>query len=354
MANAINKSKKVTVAMSGGVDSSITAYLLQSKGFEVTGATMRLFAKDSHIKKARMIAKKLGIKHRVVDIRDEFKKLVMQYFSREYLNGRTPNPCLQCNRLIKFGMLMDVTAQRGSYFATGHYARIVFNKNKGFFELKRALDLKKDQSYVLHMLEQKKMSKILLPLGELTKEGVRRISLELNLGIEKSEESQDICFIPDRDYAGFIARNVAPKTDVEGDIVNNSGEKLATHKGLIHYTIGQRKGLGIAYCEPLYVLGFNVKKNLLIAGTEKELYAGSMKVKNVSFCDSSYRKKQFNAQVKIRYHHQPAQAVIRHIKGRTWEVSFKERQKAITPGQGAVFYMQDKVLGGGTIERILK
>ncbi len=348
------KKKKVVVAMSGGVDSSMSAYFLKEAGYEVLGVTMQLFGTSAHIKRAQDIACKLSIEHEVIKLEDVFKKKVIDYFCKEYICGGTPNPCLRCNKFIKFGKFMNIAAKKSEFFATGHYARVVYNPQIKSFELRKGLDTKKDQSYVLFALAQKQLSRLLLPMGDRTKEEVRAIAKKLALPIEDSDESQDICFIPDKDYPKFISAYSESFSPKEGDIITSEGVFMARHKGTIFYTIGQRKGLGIAYQEPLYVIGIDSMRNRVIVGRESQLYADTFEIKNVSFTDPRFEMREFMAFVKIRYHHLESEAVVRNISKSRWQVEFKEKQKAITPGQGAVFYDNGMVLGGGIISRVVK
>jgi len=344
------KKKTVLVAMSGGVDSSLAAYFLLKKGFDVEGITMQLSAGQDNLKKARNIAKILKIKHRAVDVDKEFTRKVISYFCREYINGNTPNPCLCCNKSIKFGLLMDKMKNRFEYFATGHYARIGYDKSRDIYSIRKARDNSKDQSYVLYMLNQKQLSRLLLPLGKLTKQQVRQKARQLKLPVNVRDESQDICFIKGENYADFISRISSSFEIKPGDIVNSRGKIIGAHKGTIFYTIGQRKGLGIAHKVPFFVTGFDIEKNRVIVGEEKELYAVSFKVKDVVFAHPAFRRNKFQAWVKIRYHHKPARAGIEAEGEDIFRIRFLKPQKAITPGQGAVFYIRNTVLGGGIID----
>lgn len=347
------RTKRVVVAMSGGVDSAMAAYYLRNSGHEVSGVTLRVCENSGHIDRARAIAELLDIPLKVVDVRGQFSEKVIDFFCAEYLAGRTPNPCLRCNRFIKFGMLMDSVCANGDYFATGHYAKVSYDSRRRVFELRRGVDQRKDQSYVLYMLNQRRLRRLLLPLGEYTKDEICRQAGKLRLPVKESDESQDICFIPNGDYAGFIMNRMPQCGGVPGPVRGDGITLNATHKGAIYYTIGQRKGLGIAYTQPLFVTKIDIKKNTVFAGPEERLYAKKFDVRQVSFTHPCLRKKEFISQVKIRYHHAPAEALVRYIRPGTWRVNFRQAQKAITPGQAAVFYHQDMVIGGGIIAKVV-
>ncbi|MFH1459079.1 MAG: tRNA 2-thiouridine(34) synthase MnmA [Candidatus Omnitrophota bacterium] len=348
------KLKKAIVAMSGGIDSSFCVHFLQKAGYQVSGLTMRLSNDSETITRAKKMAEVLGIKHQIVDIRDVFKKAIMDYFAYEYTQARTPNPCLRCNKFIKFGILMQIAKKAKSFFATGHYARVLRDREKNIYELRKGIDAKKDQSYVLYALKQDHLSRLLLPLGDFTKEQVYREIKKLKLPLRPGKESQDICFIPDRDYAGFIKKHIPNYVPHAGNIVTPEGEVLGRHKGIIHYTIGQRKGLGIAHNEPLFVCGFDVKKNQVVVTTNKNLGASTFLVREVSFMHRKYLRDDFIVRVKIRYHHIPQTARVKRIGSKIVQVKFKNLQRAITPGQGAVFYKNDLVLGGGVIAQVIR
>lgn len=345
--------KRVIVAMSGGVDSSVAVYLLQKAGYEVSGITMQLSSESEHVKIAQEIAQKLKIEHSILDIRKEFKQKIIDYFAQEYFIGHTPNPCLACNHLIKFGILMDIALKKDAYFSTGHYAKIFYDQQKDLYLISKAKDAKKDQSYVLYMLDQSKLKRMLLPLGDMTKNQIKRIAQKLDLGIEQDQESQDICFIPDHDYARYIKNHFSGFEPKAGNILNSQGKIIGSHKGIIFYTIGQRKGLGIAHTEPLFVTRINPVDNTVTVGTEAELYNKGCVLKYAYFSHPDFKRFDFKARVKIRYHHKPATAKITHLAENSYQLKFLKPQKSITPGQGAVFYDRDKVIGGGIIEQII-
>jgi len=256
--------KKVVVAMSGGVDSSVTAALLKEEGYDVIGATMQLYPEDERSKEAKKIANKLKIPHCTFDFQETFEKRVIADFCKEYQEGKTPNPCIRCNKYIKFGVFLKKAKELGAdYIASGHYARIEYNKEKGRWLIKRSADKRKDQSYLLYTLNQRQSRQTLMPLGNFKKEEVRRKARSLCLPVADREESQEICFIPDNDYGKFVQKHF-PDSAKPGPILNNKGEVVGEHKGIIFYTIGQRKGIGIASKKPLYVTAIN-------AGTGKDL-----------------------------------------------------------------------------------
>lgn len=347
---------KVLVGMSGGVDSSLTAALLLKRGFEVIGATMLLEDGNFHersccsskeVEDAAAVAEKLGIKFHVVDLREDFRKSVMNHFVAEYLNGRTPNPCVRCNREIKFGKLFDFATSIGADFlATGHYARIVFED--GRFKLKKAVDVKKDQSYVLYNLTAEKLAKIILPLGEFSKAETRRLAAEMNLPVAHKPDSQEICFVPNDDYKNFL-KDFAPNADAlqAGDIVDTDGKILGKHSGVANYTIGQRKGLGIAALQPLYVTRPDVGKRQVVVDTGDKLFS-----KALTACDVHWIYKPTftkTLQAKIRYGSKTFECTVAEEKNFLL-VKFKEPVRAITPGQSIVFYDDEEVLGGAIIE----
>ena len=353
--------KKVLVAMSGGVDSSVAAALLKKKGFEVIGLTMCFGLSDSKTKRpiccsteaiqnARRLAHRLGIRHYVLNFSRSLEEKVIKEFCREYLKGRTPNPCVRCNQYIKFDELFKKARALGcSYLATGHYSRIV-NSDKEYL-LKKAKDSKKDQSYFLYRIKKDQLKHLLFPLGGLKKQKVRSIARDLGFINAHRPGSQEVCFIPDDDYKQFIASRFTAKIR-EGDIVDQQGNVLGRHKGIAFYTIGQRKGLRIARGHPLYITKIDAKKNRVIVGKNKDLLKRDFIVKDTHFLSKPFNKKVVLG-VKIRYNHKQARAEIRPLDRRRCKVKFFNSQRAITPGQSAVFYDRDLVLGGGIIDRIL-
>ena len=351
----MSNKKKVAVAMSGGVDSSLTAALLIQQGFEVFGVTMWLETEEfnersccssAEIRDAKIVAAQLGIKHYVADFREIFKSEIENYFVAEYLKGRTPNPCVECNKKIKFGKLLDFATELGADFlATGHYARIIFED--GRFKLKKAVDLKKDQSYVLYNLTPEKLSKIILPLGNFSKTKTRELAENLKLISAHKKDSQEICFVPNDDYKSFIeVRTDSSDALTEGEIVNTAGKILGRHNGVANYTIGQRKGLGIAAENPLYVVKLDVAKRRVIVGSNAETFSNSLTAENVHWI---YQPK-FPAQLqcKIRYGFKVADCTVEQNEDIV-TVKFEEPQRAITAGQSVVFYDGEEVLGGAVI-----
>ena len=328
--------------MSGGVDSSLTAAILIYRGFEVVGVTMQL-ADTGEFADAQKVAAQLGIKHYVADFRREFRAEIEDYFVAEYLRGRTPNPCVRCNKKIKFGRLFEFAESLGAdYLATGHYARVVFEN--GRYRLKKAADVKKDQSYVLYNLTPEKLSRIILPLGEMTKTETRATAEKINLPVAHKPDSQEICFIPNDDYKSFVASRAGDSDALRaGEIVDTAGNVLGAHEGVANYTIGQRKGLGIAAPEPLYVVKLDVENRRVIVGSNAEVFSESLTAENVHWI----YEPEFPArlQCKIRY----GPRVVDCTVYENLRVEFDTPQRAVTAGQSVVFYDGDEVLGGGII-----
>lgn len=343
-------SSKVLVAMSGGVDSSVAAFLLKSKGYDCFGGTMSLLSDNSSdIKDAEKIADSLGFSFSVFDFEKEFKAFVVEEFVKAYGVGKTPNPCIFCNKNLKFSqMLKKADELNCQYLATGHYARVEFNENTGKFELKKAKDSSKDQSYVLYMLTQNILSRLLLPLGGFSKPEIRKIAEENNLVTAHKSDSQDICFVPDGDYAAFI-ENYLGKAFPQGDFVLRDGTVLGQHKGIIHYTLGQRKGLGVSYTKPLFVCEINTETNNVVLGDNADLFTDTLKAENVNIISGEDFSAPVRCKAKIRYKHeeQPATAFV--DENGILNVKFDEPQRAVTKGQAVVLYDGDTVLGGGEI-----
>jgi tRNA-specific 2-thiouridylase len=356
--------EKIMVAMSGGVDSSVAALLLREAGFQPVGVTLRFWVDPvaeeraseetrgccslEAVSDARNVAHTLDIPHYVLNMKDAFHDKVVSYFTREYLEGRTPNPCIACNRHIKFSLLLQKARALGiNFLATGHYARITYDSEKNMYRLFRGVDRKKDQSYMLYTMNQGQLSAVIFPLGSHTKQEVREIARERGLNVAEKKESQEICFIPDNDYRSFLEREHAKFPP--GDILSTSGKKLGRHKGLAFYTIGQRKGLGLVSQRPLYVVHIDTRNNVLVVGEEEETYSGGLEAEDLSFVSGDAPLNPHEVKIKIRYRAPLVSATLYPPEGDRARVLFARKQKAVTPGQSAVFYQEDEVLGGGII-----
>lgn len=344
---------KIAVAMSGGVDSSVTAALLKQQGHEVIGITMRLFVpcttgSGSAAHDAAVVAGHLGIPHHVVDFEAEFRELIIDDFIAEYGCGHTPNPCIRCNRFVKFGLLLDKARQLGAdILATGHYVRKTADPD-GTCHLRVARNLPKDQSYFLYTLTQERLARLLFPLGDIdSKDEVRRLAREFGLPVAEKSDSQEVCFIPGDDYVAFLEGS-GGLTDTRGEIVHLNGKVLGRHEGTHRYTIGQRKGLGIAWSEPLYVVEIDTTGNRVVVGEQQHVFAGGLRAVEMSWIIPPAGN-EFTGSCKIRYRHQPVSCRACVLEDGTCEVHFDHPQKAITPGQSLVFYQGDEVLGGGRI-----
>lgn len=356
--------KRVLLGMSGGVDSSVSAIILKEQGYEVIGATMKLWEDKNNpevesgccsfsaVNDAKRVCDQLGIPHYTLNCEDEFKTHVIDNFINCYKNAGTPNPCVECNKYLKFGAFYRKALElECDYLATGHYAKTEFSDKYNQYVLKMSDEKAKDQSYFLYGIPKEVLPKMLFPLKNMSsKEDVRKIARENNLQVADKKDSQEICFIPDNDYGKFLEQNLK-KLPPKGDIVlEGSNEILGKHKGLIYYTIGQRKGLGIAYKEPLYVIKLDAKNNKVIVGTEKQLYNNTLKANNVNILLNIDLNKPINVKAKIRYRSKPAEAILELDEKGIATLNFKEPQRAITIGQSVVFYIdEDIVLGGGTI-----
>lgn len=343
-------SEKVMVGMSGGVDSSVTALLLKQKGYFVSGATLFLCSNgdEKNAEDSLSVCKKLGIEHYAFDLKDEFSKKVICDFINEYKKGNTPNPCIVCNRCIKFGKMIELAVRMGyDKIATGHYARVE-KDGDGRYLLKKAKDESKDQSYVLYMLAQEQLSRVVLPLGELSKAQVRVLAQENELICADRPDSQDICFVPDGDYAEFIEKNDGAKYP-EGDYVDINGNILGRHKGVIRYTLGQRKGLGIALGKPQFVIDKSSDTNRVVLGDEEFLFKDTVYVNDVNFIPFDKLTGEMRVTAKLRYRHSAQPATIYPNSENGVKIIFDEPQRAPSAGQAAVFYDGDTVVGGGTI-----
>jgi tRNA-uridine 2-sulfurtransferase len=357
----MGKKIRVAVAMSGGVDSSVATALLQKQGYEVVGLTMQLWPREQvtesetsccgigAIEDAKRVAAKLGIPHYVINCRALFEQKVIRDFCRSYKNGQTPNPCIRCNQLVKFEYLLRQARKLGATFlATGHYAKIKYDRKSRVYNLVKAKDPKKDQSYFLYTLTQGQLKHILFPLGNHTKTEVRALARHSGLPTAHRQESQEICFIPDNDYRRFLKermkRNIRP-----GSVTDTTGKRLGTHQGLPFYTIGQRKGLGIAAAHPLYVKEIDKKKNALVVAPVQEIYQKKLIADKIILTTLNKFIVPLKVKAKIRSAHKEAQCTIAPLGKDKVKVEFSAGQWAITPGQAIVFYQGNKILGGGKI-----
>ncbi len=359
--------KRVAVGMSGGVDSSVAALLIKEAGHDAVGVTMRIYDaeggpsasrpgvnacygpdEEKDVEDAREVCRVLGIPFREVDLRAEYKAHVLEYFNREYLSGRTPNPCVRCNQLLKFGLLMEKLSRESGreydFFATGHYARVSFQEESGRFALRKAGDPEKDQSYFLCMLSQAQLSRVIFPLGELSKSEVRRLAREKGLPTHDKQDSQDFA-------AGDYRAMLSGEGRAEGPIKDSHGAVLGAHKGIWSFTVGQRRGLGVARGEPMYVTGLDKETNTVFVGNADELNRSNLLASGVNWVSVAPPSAPLRAAVRIRYRHAEARALVTPREDGSASVLFDEPQRSIAPGQWAVFYDGEFVLGGGAIER---
>lgn len=358
--------KKVAVGMSGGVDSSVAAYLLKEQGYDVIGVTMQIWQDEdvfsmaknegccglSAVDDARRVADMLDIPYYVLNFKKEFKEYVIQYFVEEYMNARTPNPCIACNRYVKWEALLQRALQLGcDYIATGHYARIRRLEN-GRYALCKSATVRKDQTYALYNLTQEQLSKTLMPVGEFEKEEVRKMAEKIGLSVANKPDSQEICFIPDHDYAGYIERTTG-KQFRPGNFVDKNGVVLGTHKGLVHYTVGQRKGLGLSLGAPAFVLELRPETNEVVIGTNEDTFHDCLIANQLNFMSLEHLEGEMLVNAKIRYSHSGELCKIRREGKDEVICSFVNPVRAITPGQAVVFYDGDIVVGGGTIVKTL-
>ena len=354
----------VVVAMSGGVDSSVAAALLKQRGFNVIGVTLQIWPSDTPtegqgccsldaVEDARRVANLLGIPHYVLNMREEFERSVIADFLDEYSRGRTPNPCIRCNEQVKFSALLRKAQALGAdRLATGHYARIGRDP-AGRFTLLKAADPRKDQSYVLYMLGQAELARLEFPLGEMAKKDARTVAREMGLPVWRKPDSQEICFVGTGGHRAFLAQR-RPETAVPGDILDTSGRRLGTHGGAAGFTIGQRKGIGVAAAEPLYVVDIDTERNIITVGPWQELLATSARVSAVRWVSGVPPTGPIAVTCKVRYNMREVPATVRPLPAGEWELEFVTPERAPTPGQAAVFYEGETVLGGGTIDSVCR
>ena len=353
--------KKVVIGMSGGVDSSVAAYLLKEAGYEVIGVTMQIWQEEEQydeenggccgltaVEDARRVANDLDIPYYVMNFRKEFQKHVIDYFVDDYLNGRTPNPCIACNRYVKWEALLNRGKELGAdYIATGHYAQIEQLPN-GRYAIKHSATKAKDQTYALYNLTQEQLKNTLMPVGAYTKDEIRDMAKNINLQIAEKADSQDICFVPDGDYASFIKKETN-KDIPEGNFVSLDGKVLGKHKGIIHYTVGQRKGLGLSLGKPAFVLEIRPETNEVVVGSNEDSMTYEVRANKLNFMSVADIEGEVRAFAKIRYNHKGAWCTVKRVGEDEILCVFDELQRAVTPGQALVLYDGDYVMGGGTI-----
>lgn len=353
---------KIVVGMSGGVDSSVTAYLLKQKGYDVIGVTMQTWEKDSKcsmsaenmpgagvVEDAKAVCDLLGIEHYVADFSELFRDKIINSFMNEYMLGHTPNPCIMCNRYIKWEALMSMADKLGAYYvATGHYG-FIDKLSNGRYAVRKSEYDNKDQSYVLYNLTQEQLKRTIMPLGGYEKREIRAIAEEIGMNVADKPDSQDICFIPDNDYASYIETNTG-KMSLPGNFVDDNGKVLGRHKGIIHYTIGQRKGLGISFGRPVFVSEIRPETNEVVLSDENSVFRNRLTVREFNYMGIESLEEPLKCKAKIRYAHKAASCTAVCIGDGRVEIVFDELQRAITPGQAAVIYDDDHILGGGIIK----
>ncbi len=359
--------KKALIAMSGGVDSSVSAHIMIKRGYDCMGTTMRLYENDmigedllstccslKDTNDARAVCDKIGIPFKILHYENLFREEVMEDFVSNYEAGLTPNPCIVCNKRFKFGRLIDKMEEFGmDYVVTGHYARIYYNEETKRYVLKKAVDLSKDQSYVLYNMSQEQLAHTIFPLGEYTKSEVREIAIENDFVNAKKHESQDICFVPDGDYVAFMER-FRKKSYEPGEFVDLKGNVIGKHKGYVHYTIGQRKGLGIAMGHPVFVVDINPKENKVVIGESEDLFNDTLIADNINLISVPDLYEPRKIKAKIRYAMTEQEATVRQLDDNRIEVKFDKPQRAITKGQAVVLYDGEDVVGGGRIIDIVR
>ena len=365
MAGVHPRAQKVVVAMSGGVDSSVAAAILVQEGYDVIGVTMQIWPATvteekfsrtccslSAVEDARRVAARLGIPHYVLNFKDIFEELVIDNFIEEYRRGRTPNPCIRCNRFVKFeALLAKAQALGADYVATGHYSRIVHDEARGRWLLKRGVDRSKDQSYALYSMTQYQLAHTLMPLGNMVKDETRRLAAQLGLAVSSKPDSQEICFVEDRNYRAFLEA-AAPEVAKPGPILDTAGNVIGEHKGIAFYTVGQRRRLGIAAGEPLYVVRVDPADNAVVVGREADLYAPGLIATDLNYISIEALVEPIAVTAKVRYNMKDSQALLSPWAKEQARLTFEKPQRAIAPGQAVVFYNSEDVGGGGTIENV--
>lgn len=354
--------KKALIAMSGGVDSSLAAYLIKEQGYDPVGITMKLYDNEdvcitnsktccslSDIEDARNVAEKLDMPYYVLNFTDDFQTKVIDRFVKGYKNAYTPNPCIDCNRFIKFDRLLQRAKEIDcDYVVTGHYANVEYDEKLGRYLLKKGIDASKDQSYVLYSLTQDQLSRTLFPLGNMYKSQIREIANKIQLINADKDDSQDICFIPDKDYASFIEKYTNEKFE-EGNFIDKEGNVLGTHKGIIRYVVGQRKGLGLSLPKPMYVSSVNIHDNTVTLVYDQDLYTKTLDATDINLISVEDIYQPMRLKAKVRYKHEEQWAIVQQTGENSFHLEFEEPQRAITPGQAVVLYDGDVVVGGGSI-----